>query len=211
MNIKKEEKYGGGYFFVKSLLWIAIFSALMAAISIVVSLILIDFIHGNPNRSKSNAGLMMVLFPFLIGVIAIIGVFIVFSPSQFIQGLMARILYPRFGRYSYIFIGLAIPLISIVTWYCYDYLTPTNFNIGINEGADWVPYRNGITLKRYLLALACQGVVTAFSILYFDAGVRNRSKKPVLLGILVLAIIVGATLGHREAIAQYQFIDHPSQ
>ncbi|WP_434112014.1 hypothetical protein [Paraburkholderia caffeinilytica] len=154
---------------------------------------------------------MMVLFPLIIFIVAPIGIFIVFSSSQMIQGFMMRALHPRLGRYSYAFVGLSVPLISIVTWYCYDYLTPTNFNPGINEGADWVPYQHGINLSRYLAAFATQGFVTIFTLLYFEAAVRYRSRKIVILSALFLAIIIGVFLGYREAMNQYQFIDHFSR
>lgn len=155
--------------------------------------------------------MMMALVPLLICIVAPIGIFIIFSASQIIQGLMMRALHPRLGRYSYVFIGLSVPVISLVTWYCYDYLTPTDFNLGINEGADWVPYQHGINLARYLATLAGQGFITIFTLLYFDAAVHHRSRKTVILGVLFLAIIIGVPLGYREAINQYQFIDHSSR
>jgi hypothetical protein len=71
---------------------------------------------------------------------------------------MMRVVHPRVGRYGYIFIGLLVPLISILTWYCYEHLTPTDFNLGINEGEYWVPYKHGLSIKRYLATLVCQGV-----------------------------------------------------
>lgn len=205
MNIEGEEKISGGALFVKSLLWMGFFLALTLAIGIVVSVILLDFVHGNPHRPKSNAISMMEFDPLLFGAIAMAGVLIVFSLSQAIQGMMMRFLYPRFGRNAYIYIGLAIPLISIITWYCYDYLTPTG-TLGIDAGADWAPYQHGITLKRYLLTLVCQGIVTAFSIFNFDVGIRNQSKTSVLLGIVLLTIIVGETLGYRNAMTQINIL-----
>ncbi|MGV2292374.1 hypothetical protein AAHK20_26955 [Trinickia sp. YCB016] len=211
MSTPIEERTTSRCLFCESLFWIAILVALALSISVVISLILIDFVHGNPNRSRGNAGTMMALSSLVICIIAPISIFIVFSLSQLIQGLMMRVLHPRLGRYSYVLIGLAVPLISIVTWYCYDYLTPTNFNLGINEGADWVPYQHGINLKRYLATLAGQGFVTIFTLLYFEAAVHHRSRKAVILSVLFLAIIAGVLSGYREAITQYQFIDHSSR
>ncbi|WP_210453769.1 hypothetical protein [Pantoea ananatis] len=202
------DTYAYGRFFIKSLIWLGIFLALSEAVSIIVSLIFTDFIHGNPHRSKSNAVSMMEIFPLIMGFIAIIGVFIVFSLSQAIQVIMLRKLYPAFGRRSCLFVALATPLVTIVTWYSYDYLTPTNFSF---VGADWVPpYQHGISFTRYFLTLAYQCMVTAFSLLYFDFGVRKRSKKSVLLGTLFLAIIAGALWGYHDATVQYHFIDNPA-
>ncbi|WP_179403342.1 hypothetical protein [Burkholderia guangdongensis] len=210
MNTKSKKEVNTRHSFAKSLVLVAFFAALALSTSIITSLVLIDFVHGNPNRPQSNAALMMILFPPIFGLVAIIGTFIVFSPSQIILALMMRVLHPRAGRYAYIFIGLMVPFISIATWYCYDYLTPTNFNLAINEGADWVPYQHGINIKRYLVALVCQGLVTTFSIFYFDSEIFRRSKKPIFLGIVFAAITIGAIWGYRIAITQYQFIDHPS-
>lgn len=181
MSRVTKKNYSGYFFYQKPALGGGFFSALALSISVLVSLVFIDFIHGNPNRTQGNAGLMMALSPLFFSVLAVIGIFAVFSLSQTIQAAMIKLIHPRFGRYSYIFIGLAVPLVSIVTWYSYDYLTPTNFNLGINEGADLVPYQHGLNFKRYLGALACQGFVTAFSVLYFDLGMRHRPRKPMLL------------------------------
>ncbi|MCH9298120.1 hypothetical protein [Pantoea allii] len=195
-----------GRFFIKAMLWVAIFAALTVGVSIIVSLIFTDFVHGNPHRSKSNAVSMMESFPLIMGFVAIIGVFIVFSLSQAIQVIMLRRLYPAFGRCSYLFIALATPLITIVTWYSYDYLTPSDFSF---VGADWVPpYQHGLSFTRYFSTLAYQFTVTTFSLLYFDCGVRKRSKKSVLLGALFLTIIAGALWGYHDATVQYHFIDN---
>ncbi|WP_168793038.1 hypothetical protein [Paraburkholderia aromaticivorans] len=158
MNIKSGKEINAQHSFIKSLLWIAVFVGLILSVSNITSLVLIDFIHGNPNRPKGNAVSMMILTPPLFSLVAAIGIFTVFSLSQIAQALMMRVLHPRVDRYAYIFIGLLVPLVSIVTWYCYEYLTPTDFNLGINEGEDWVPYQHGMSLKRYLATLACQGV-----------------------------------------------------
>lgn len=197
--------------FCESLFWIAVLVAVALSISIVVSLILIDFVHGNPNRPKGNAGVMMIFSPLIMFIAAPIGIFVVFSASQTVQGLMMRLLHPRFGRHAYVFVGLMVPFISILTWYCYDYLTPTDFNLGVNEGADWVPYQHGINLKRYMTIFFAQGFVTIFTLIYFEAAAYYRSRKAVVLGALFLAVVIGAFFGHREAINQYQFIDQSSR
>lgn len=211
MDAMSEKEINGQYPFAKSLFLVAFFTALMLSISIVTSLVLIDFVHGNPNRPQSNAASMMILFPPILSLVAMTGMLIVFSPSQIVLAFTMRVLHPRVGRYAYIFIGLIVPFVSIATWYCFDYLTPTDFNLGINEGADWVPYQHGINLKRYILTLACQGAVAIFSVFYFDSGIQRRSKKPIVLGMVFVAIIIGSILGYRDAMAQYQFIEHASR
>ena len=155
--------------------------------------------------------MMMIFSPLMMFIVAPIGIFVVFLASQVVQGLMMRLLHPRFGRRAYVFVGLMVPFISILTWYCYDYLTPTDFNLAINEGADWVPYQHGINLNRYMTIFFAQGFVTIFTLIYFEAAAYYRSRKAVVLRALFLAIVIGAFLGHREAINQYQFIDQSSR
>ncbi len=207
MNTPQEDELTSKCLFCESLFWIAVLVATSISICVMVSLIMVDFVHGNPNRSESNAGLIIFLFPVIIFIVAPIAIFIVFSVSQIIQGLAMRALYPTLGRYAYILVGLTVPLISIVTWYCYDYLTPTDFNLGINEGAYWQPYQHGMNSSRYLAAFVGQASVTIFSLLYFESTLRGRSRKTVILVGLLLATVIGVFLGVRQAISQYQFID----
>jgi hypothetical protein len=42
--------------------------------------------------------------------------------------------------------------------------------------------------------------------LYFDAGFRGGSKKPLLMAALALAVVVGGILGHENAQQQFQFL-----
>lgn len=207
MDTPHENELTSRCLFCESLFWIAVLVATSLSICVIVSVIMIDFVHVNFNRSKSNAGLMIFLLSVIILVIAPIAIFIVFSLSQMIQGLVMRALYPTFGRYTYILIGLSVPLLSIVTWYCYDYLTPTDFNLGINEGADWQPYQHGMSFSRYLAAFIGQATVTIFTLLYFESTLRGRSRKTVILVGLLLASVIGVFLGVRQAISQYQFIN----
>ena len=207
MDTPHEDELTSKCSFGESLFWIAILVATSLSICVMVSVIMVDFVHGNPNRSKSNAGLMIFLFSVIIFIVAPIAIFIVFSLSQMIQGLVMRALYPTLGRYAYILVGLTVPLISIVTWYCYDYLTPTDFNLGINEGADWQPYQHGMSSSRYLAAFIGQASVTIFTLVYFESTRRGRSRKTVILVGLLLATVIGVFLGVRQAISQYQFIN----
>lgn len=203
MDMSHEHELSSKFLFWESLFWIAVLVATSLWICVMVSLIVVDLVHGNPNSSKSNAGLMIFLSSTLIFIVTPIAIFIVFSLSQMIQGLVMRAFYPLLGRYVYILVGLTVPLISIVTWYCYDYLTPTDFNLGINEGADWQPYQHGMNASRYLVAFFGQAVVTVFTLLYFEATLRGRSRKTVVLGGLLLATMIGVYLGARHAIDHY--------
>jgi hypothetical protein len=101
---------------------------------------------------------------------------------------------------------LALPLTAVLTWYCYDYLTPSDLNLGINVGPDWTPYQHGISSSRYIGALKFQAPVTLFGFLYLDAGIRGVSRKTVIIATLAIAIAAGVIRGHFLAQRQYQFL-----
>src|SRR5262249_52772651 len=150
-----------------------------------------DFVHGNPHRTQANALVMMLLFPLLFGFIAVIATFLVFALPQCFQALLTDVLVRRLHRRGLLGVLLALPLTAALAWYCYDYLTPTDVNLGINIGPDWTPYRHGLTRQRYLIMLALQIPITLFSILYLDATNCGRSKKPIIIGALLFIVVVG--------------------
>jgi hypothetical protein len=192
--------------YAKSLLWVALLMAIFAGVALIVELIFVDFIHGNPHRPKANALQMMLYFPPILGYIAIVVSFLVFTLPQCFQAVLTDILVYRFGRRAQFAALLVLPLTAILTWYCYDYLTPTDFNFGINEGPDWTPYQHGLTLRRYLTMLAVQTPITLFSLAYCNATIRHGSKWPFILAALVLTVLVGVIWGYWRAKGQYQFL-----
>jgi len=190
----------------RSLLWLALFTAIAVGVMNLVELTLIDFVHGNPHRPQSNALFMMVVFTPLFGVIGAIGTFLVFTLPQLFQAALIVILGRTFGDRARFAALLALPLTAILTWYSYDYLTPTDFNLAINTGPDWVPFRHGLSLSRFMSSLAVQAPVTLFSLLYFDAGLRGNSKRLIVVTSLAIAIVVGLTGGYLRAQNQLQFL-----
>jgi len=192
--------------YAQSLLWVAILMAVFVAVAIIFELALVDFIHGNPHRTKSNAMLMMLFTPPIFGIIAIVGSFLVFTLPQCFQAIVTDVLVCRFGRRAQFGVLLVLPLTAILAWYCYDYLTPTDVNLGINEGADWTPYQHGLTLRRYLTMLTVQTPITLFGLSYCDATIRHGSKRWFILAALVLAVVVGVIWGYWMAKGQYQFL-----
>jgi len=209
LKARTMDRAGLTFSYAKSLLWVAAFAALAVSAILITQLIFIDFVHGNPDRTKSNAIFMMAAFPPILGFLSVLGVLLVFGLAQFVHGVTTYILAPRFGLYSHLFFGLMLPLISIVTWFCFDYLVPSDFNLAINEGPDWTPYQHGMTFQRYLTVLAIQASVTAFTIIYCIAPIRNFSKRRIILGAVVLISVAGTILGYHGAAKQYRFIDHP--
>jgi hypothetical protein len=171
--------------------------------------VFIDFVLGNLNRSQSNALTMIALFPSIFTMINIIGVWFVFGPSQLLQANVTYLLVPKYGRRA-LFVALMLPISGVVTWYCFDYLTPSNIDLGINEGPDWTPYQHGISPLRFVVATGIQAVVTTFTLAY--CGTRNRRpvRKQFLLAVLLITILGGIALGYRSAKVQYQFLDRPN-
>jgi hypothetical protein len=85
---------------------------------------------------------------------------------------------------------------AILTWYCYDYLTPSDFNLAITAGPDWAPYQHGISTSRYSDALSFQAPATLFSFAFLEAKFRGRSVKPVLFAVVAIAVAVSVVWGY---------------
>lgn len=192
--------------YAQSLVWLAILAAVTAGVSNIVELVFIDFIHGNPHRTQGNAITMMVTFTPLLGMVALIGVLLVLTLPQCFQATVSGALVRRFGSRAQAGVLLALPITAAMAWYCYDYLTPSDVGLAINEGPDWEPYQHGLTLARYTEALAFQVPATLFSVAYAAADAARPSRRIVVLLALAVAIIAGGIMGHHAAEGQYQFL-----
>jgi hypothetical protein len=188
-----------GVSYAHSLLWVTLFMVVTVGVTNIVDLIFVDFIHGNPHRTQGNAIFMMAVYTPIFGIITTIGSILVFTVPQFFQAALISIFGQRFGGQARFVTFLALPLTAVLTWYCYDYLTPTDFSLGINVGPDWTPYEHGLSLSRYMKTLAIQAPITLFSFLYFDADFRGYSKKPIRVIPLAIAIVIGLIWGYMLA------------
>jgi hypothetical protein len=204
VNTAKTREINAAY--AQSFCWVSLLVAFAVQVAIVVELVFVDFIHGNPHRPKTNALLMMATFPAILGIVAIIGTFLTFTLPQCFQAILSHLFERQVGRRGQFGVLLALPLTAALAWYCYDYLTPTDVNLGINTDADWIPYQHGLTVKRYLVMLMIQTPITLFSLAYRDAAMRGDSKRPALLLALLLAVIIGVVVGYEMARNQYQFL-----
>jgi hypothetical protein len=190
----------------QSLLWVAFVIACAVGIALVVETVMVDVIHGNPHRTQANAIVMMLVFPPLLGIIAVVGSFLVFTLPQCFQALVTGVLVCRFGRVGQFGTFMLVPLTAVLAWYSYDYLAPMHFNLGINADADWAAYEHGLTPRRYLTMLTIQAPITLFSLLYCDATIRDGSKKSFILAALAVTAGGGMIWGYQMAKAQYQFL-----
>lgn len=189
--------------YMQSLLWIALLTALISAERNIVELVLTDFVHGNPHRTQGNAISMMKAFTPVAGIIAFIGTFLVFTLPQFFQAEVVGALDQIFGDRARFAVWPALPLTAVLTWYCSDYLTPSNLCFA---GNCMEAYEHGLSISRYMTALAIQTPITLFTLLYFNTDLSGRSKKPVLLAALAIAIVIGGLSGYVRALAQYRFL-----
>jgi len=189
--------------YAQSLLWLALFMALISAETNIVELLFIDFVHGNPHRTQENALFMMKASTPLFGVIAFIGTLLVFTLPQFFEAEVVRAFNQIFGDRVGFAALLALPLTAVLTWYCYDYLTRSNLCFA---GNCMESYEHGLSLSRYVRTFAVQTPITLFSFLYLDAGLRGVSRKPVLFGALTIAVVAGGIRGYLMARGQFQFL-----
>jgi hypothetical protein len=192
--------------YARSLAWLTVAATVIGGVSNVMSMVLIDFVHGNPHRTQENALEMIITFTPLLGLIAAAGTVIVFALPQCFQAVVSSMLVRRFGSHAQAAVLLVLPMTAVITWYSYDYLTPSDFNLGINDGPDWQPYQHGLTVARYLAALACQTPATLFSVAYVGTTGSGFPRKTVVLLALAAAILAGGFVGYRHAEGQYQFL-----
>lgn len=175
--------------YAKSLAWIAMLIAAVLDVVAIGAILLNDFRHG-VHGPESDVPFMAIIV-LISWVVATIGSLIVFAPIQAFQVLVIGIMQREFGDRARFAALSSLPITAVLTWYCYDYLTPNDFHFGAKFGPAWAPYQNSISIARYLAALAVQTPVTLFAFLYFEADRHRRSKAPIIIATLVLAIAVG--------------------
>jgi hypothetical protein len=180
--------------YARSLIWIGIALGICLSVSLIVNLVIVDFIRGNPNRTQGNALLMMTVYPFIITVIAIVGAFLVFAVSQTFQAIVVDLLSSKSSIYTGTAVLLATPLTAVITWYCYEYCTPTAFRVA--DSIDWEPYQYGLTISRYLKSFAIQLPSTLFSYLYWKTKRSTRSRVAVVASGIAFAAIAGLIWGY---------------
>lgn len=142
--------------FFKSLLWVVVTITCVVFFTSLADVVKTDFLHSNPYRTQRESALMPFIFTPFMFIIALFGIALTFGCSQFVQALLAKNLMKKYGSRSLYGIVLSVPLVAVLSWYCYDYLTPSDVNLGINAGPEWRPYQHGLTMGRYLSMLEFQ-------------------------------------------------------
>jgi hypothetical protein len=175
--------------YAKSLAGIAALTAVALDAAVSGTILLNEFRHGW-HALPGDVPLMAILV-LTLWAIATIGSLIMFAPVQAFQVLVIGIMQREFGDRARFAALSSLPITAVLTWYCYDYLTPNEFHLVAKFGPAWAPYQHGISIARYLAALAIQTPVTLFAFLYFEADRHRRSKAPIIIATLVLAIAIG--------------------
>ena len=182
------------YSFIKSLAWVAVVVACAIAFYLIAASVDVDFLGYRAHHMGGNLAMVLVFFIPFLSVIGFVGVALVFTVPQLLQMVMAAGLMRVYGRRGLVGIVLGLPLLSVVTWYCYDYLTPSDLNLAINTDGDWVPYQHGLNGARYWRTLLAQSAVTLFTLarLLMEQHDRQRMKTLLMSATLFAAACYGA-------------------
>jgi hypothetical protein len=189
--------------YIQSFLWITLLIVIVQAVRFNVEILFVDFIHGNPHRPQSNALFMMEIYTPIFAILNVVGCCLVLALPQCFQAVLVQSLQPTYGDKARFAVFPALPATAVLTWYCYDYLTPSNIGFA---GSDLTLYEHGISVSRYGMALAIQALLTLFSLLLFSAHLRGAPKWPVVIVALAVAVVIGGILGYFSAQTQYQFL-----
>lgn len=184
--------------YARSFAWLALLAATAVGVGIVTNVLFVDFVRGNTGRTRESAIEMMVLLPPILGLLVIVGVLIVYALPQCFQAMMSDALVCRFGIQAQAGVLLVLPITTVITWYCYDYLMQLAFD------PDW---QHALTTDHYLATLRFQVPATLFSVAYAAAGSKRAFQKRIIFLAFVAAIVVGGAEGYRMA---YRVIEEPS-
>ncbi len=187
-----------GASYVRSLCWIVLFTAVTVGVSGSTDLAVVSFAYGKPDQAWHELVLRMTAAALVFGFIAAIGSILVFTLPQLFQAALVESWHRALGDRARFAALPALPITAVLTWYCYEYLTPTDFAPGY-IGPPSPTYQHGISIARYAAALQFQAPVTLFSFLYLDSEFRHASRWPLLVAALIAAIASGGIWGYVTA------------
>lgn len=182
--------------YARSFFWVLLFSAIAISVALDIELVFFDLVHGNSHRTFANVVFMMISYPPVMALIIVVFMLLVFGLPQLLQAVATGMLVRSFGDHARLCVLPMLPLTAVATWYCFDYLTPTDFNLGINVPPDWTLFEHGLSFSRYAKALMFQAAVTLFSFLYLEARLRHTSRAPLIVIAFLITIAGASTLGY---------------
>jgi hypothetical protein len=188
-----------GISYFQSLLWTALFFATVIGVAALVRVATVYVVHGDPQMSRNDVALLIVLASLMTCTAAAIGTLLVFTLPQIFQAWLFGRFDRKFGERGRLAVLIALPLTAVLTWYCYDYLTPSGVVFDTSGGESWRPYQHGISVSRYFKAMGLQALVTVFGLAHFETNHRGRSTLPVIITTLVLLLTVGVIWGYESA------------
>lgn len=193
------------YSFLRSFIWVACLTALLMWASMAVTVIFVDFLHGNPHRTQSNAIATVLEVGPLFALMVLVMAMLAFGPPQLFQAVLSKITSRVFDRRtSAIILIAALPITAVITWYSFDYLVPLADPSPYPD--DWEPYQHGMTTTRYLYSLGAQLPVTLFNVAYVNTASHRRLRVRLIVFALAAVAVAGVVMGHRDAVNQYKFL-----
>jgi magnesium-transporting ATPase (P-type) len=107
--------------FFKSFMWVVITIICAVFFTAFADVVKTDFLHSNPYRTQREAALMPFIFTPFMFIIVLFGITLTFGCSQFVQAFLAKRLIQKYGSRGLYGIVLSVPLVAVLSWYCYDY------------------------------------------------------------------------------------------
>ncbi len=120
--------------------------------------------------------------------------FLIFAPPLCLQAAMVRGLEPRLGCRAYIAVLLALPIIALTTWFCFDYLTPSDITLAISSGG--YSYKHGLSILRCNEILGAQCAVSLLVTLHAAMVIGDLPRLPMLRWLSAIATAGGLVIGY---------------
>jgi hypothetical protein len=178
--------------YLQSLIWTALFLALIRSEAEITRMLF--RVHVNPHQTGSLIALMKVVVP-AYGIFTFVATFFILTLPQYLQAEIVGASHRAFGDRPWFAALLAWPVTAVLTWYCYRYVYDY-LNVCFGGCVDAEPDDDGLSVLRYFKSLLFQAPITLFSFLYFIAGLRGNSRKPIILGALAATLVAGAIWGY---------------
>ena len=183
----------------QSLVLIALFWVVAVMVCEAVAIYNVDVSHHGLYGTRKSVLSSMLFMPPLMGALAFLGAFVVFTLPQIFQAKVADLAL-RYGRPPERIVLLVFPLTVMIAWYSFDYLVPPNATL-LNDHI----FEHGLTLERYANMFAIQAPISLFCVCYHHAFLRRARKAWFVLAVLLAVVAVGGIKGYERAKAENHF------